>query len=265
MGYTIDRWTKEQPGTMTLLEDGIQFASTENNILNFRQIFDNPSRLSGQTITYSALAEGNVSIVIGVNGGYPAADEPVGTGRRVYAITYTLPDPLYELQLYIQVKKNSTAKVCAAKLELGSTQTIARKKGDVWLFNGPPPNKVLELSKCQKYQYTPFTDFDGYGDLSTSWAWDEVSVLTTTYCTPLRKRPTLIVDDISKFRISAKTESGMRNDIVPTGMRVQNFIGDRIALWIDVDRSYGIIPGSVADLWVADAAGTVPLIFDANL
>lgn len=41
--------------------------------------------------------------------------------------------------------------IVAAKLELGPNQTLAHKEGDVWVLNDPPPNKALELAKCQRY------------------------------------------------------------------------------------------------------------------
>ena len=41
----------------------------------------------------------------------------------------------------------------AAKLELGSVQTLAHQAGDgSWALNDPPPDKALELAKCQRYQ-----------------------------------------------------------------------------------------------------------------
>ena len=39
------------------------------------------------------------------------------------------------------------------KLELGPVQTLAHKdENGNWILNDPPPNKVLELAKCQRYQ-----------------------------------------------------------------------------------------------------------------
>ncbi len=39
------------------------------------------------------------------------------------------------------------------KLELGSVQTLAHKdENGNWILNDPPPNKALELVKCQRYQ-----------------------------------------------------------------------------------------------------------------
>jgi len=43
--------------------------------------------------------------------------------------------------------------IIAAKLELGSHQTLAHQDADGnWVLNDPPPNKALELAKCQRYQ-----------------------------------------------------------------------------------------------------------------
>lgn len=46
----------------------------------------------------------------------------------------------------------------AAKLELGLNQTLAHQDEDgAWVLNDPPPDKALELAKCQRY-YQIFTD-----------------------------------------------------------------------------------------------------------
>jgi len=48
------------------------------------------------------------------------------------------------------VGTEKTAK--AAKLELGSQQTLAHQdESGNWVLNDPPPNKALELLKCQRY------------------------------------------------------------------------------------------------------------------
>ena len=46
---------------------------------------------------------------------------------------------------------SSTLKIYAAKLELGSVQTLAHQENGVWVLNDPPPNYAEELAKCQRY------------------------------------------------------------------------------------------------------------------
>lgn len=42
--------------------------------------------------------------------------------------------------------------IIAVKLELGDQQTLAHQDASGnWVLNDPPPNKALELLKCQRY------------------------------------------------------------------------------------------------------------------
>ena len=53
---------------------------------------------------------------------------------------------------------HSTSYLKAVKLELGPVQTLAHQDADGnWVLNDPPPNKALELLKCQRY-YQVFSD-----------------------------------------------------------------------------------------------------------
>ena len=63
--------------------------------------------------------------------------------------------------LYIfNPKQETTVFVKAIKLELGSHQTLAHKDAaGNWVLNDPPPDKVLELLKCQRY-YQVFSSAD---------------------------------------------------------------------------------------------------------
>lgn len=44
--------------------------------------------------------------------------------------------------------------ILAVKLELGTQQTLARQENGVWVLNDAPPNKALEMAKCQRYFQT---------------------------------------------------------------------------------------------------------------
>ena len=49
-------------------------------------------------------------------------------------------------------KQETTVFVKAIKLELGSQQTLAHQDAaGNWVLNDPPPDKALELLKCQRY------------------------------------------------------------------------------------------------------------------
>ena len=73
--------------------------------------------------------------VPGVMYAYANSDDTAGQWRIVLVNTSESP-----LQIF------------AVKLELGPVQTLAHRDPDgKWILNDAPPNKVLELLKCQRY------------------------------------------------------------------------------------------------------------------
>lgn len=65
---------------------------------------------------------------------------------------YAQSDETEGLWRVVLVNHSTTAlKPVAAKFELGSVQTLAHKEGDTWVLNDPPPDKGMELLKCQRY------------------------------------------------------------------------------------------------------------------
>lgn len=111
-GYFLDRW-KLTSGSVTISSGGITLNGTIQQILE--------TAPSG-TLTASYLTSSGVQKAL-----YDSAS-------KTFSITAT----------------NTLIK--AAKLELGSVQTLAHLEGSTWVLNDPPPNKALELAKCQRYQ-----------------------------------------------------------------------------------------------------------------
>ena len=95
------------------------------------------------------------------------------TGDDLYSVTGTVSfqdqngscsfaTPFGEIRMYtynslteftIDVAPGKETKIQAAKLELGSFQTLAHKEGSKWVLN-EIPDYALELLKCQRYQFT---------------------------------------------------------------------------------------------------------------
>lgn len=69
--------------------------------------------------------------------------------------TFTFPAEMHGLRFLLRSPSSAediSATFAAAKLELGSEQTLAHQDADRnWVLNDPPPNKALELEKCQRY------------------------------------------------------------------------------------------------------------------
>lgn len=151
-GYTVDRWLAHDTALTGVRVENVagEYISITGNQINFYQRFEALNNVKGKTITFSALVYGNVRLILGVNGTYPFGSD-TSNGLSLLSLTHELPSDLNSLILFIRTMSNSVHKIYAAKLEMGTKQTLAHKEGDIWVLNDTPPNKSLELLKCQRY------------------------------------------------------------------------------------------------------------------
>lgn len=184
--YTIDRWQGGQNEIIVRVEDG--YISCTGTGVNFQQFIR--SNLAGQIICMSALCAGNARLILGYiqNGAYqyPAAADINQESIGLLTLTYYIPVDAIQPTIFLQTRFG-TVRYYAAKLELGPVQTLAHKEGDTWVLNDPPPDKALELAKCQQYQV--------FGPLHGVKVWDHMNGWCGFYIpTPviLKRAPTLI-------------------------------------------------------------------------
>ena len=158
-GYTIDRW-KLHNGKLTLNENGAitSLVNTDSGMNRnvFAQLIENYSNFVGKTLTFSVLAEdinGTVTVTA-----YESGTKASYTGNAISSdglstVTFTISDDAAptEFRVHTLLSASGSFRPIAAKLELGPVQTLAHKEGDTWVLNDPPPNKALELAKCQRY------------------------------------------------------------------------------------------------------------------
>ncbi len=147
--YVIDRWqwvSLGEDSTFSVINNGIEFFNG-----NINQYLEND--YSGKTLTMSILfADGTLKSGTNI---FPAKGTDVKTAEflgdsqlRMWC-THTSNGIK---AVGILAKPGYTAKPVAAKLELGSHQTLAHQDASGnWVLNDPPPNKALELAKCQRY------------------------------------------------------------------------------------------------------------------
>lgn len=115
--YFLDRW-KLTSGTVTINSDGITLNGTMVQILE---------SAVGAPVVATVLTEAGISEVV------PTYSD----ATKTFTITA------------------QNKKLLGAKLELGSTQTLAHQDGSVWQFN-ELPDYGEELAKCQRYCFAPF-------------------------------------------------------------------------------------------------------------
>ncbi len=155
-GYTIDRWSfgcDSEESKVMVGAGGIGLRSAENSGYNNLEQRIPKSRFLSGVYTLSFLvsnpSETKQVYIFGVD----TVWDPQGAlcSITAYVDCNALPDIVT-----IGLQKSISATpltVIAAKLELGSQQTLAHQDAaGNWVLNDPPPDKTLELLKCQWYQ-----------------------------------------------------------------------------------------------------------------
>lgn len=203
--YTIDRWRADGNGTITL-KDGYIDVFNNNSWCSVMQYIDNPKCFAGKTLTASMLRrdENPLKLMLYVDG--KSLGEVLKTDKLV-STTVTLPDNVSSFAILFGADANKTSSILAAKLELGSAQTLAHKEGDRWILN-EIPDFGEQLRRCTYYaekvesEDTPAITNSTYVPSGTTSA-----VFILPYA---RKRtvPAINFNDVSNYRIIARSISG---------------------------------------------------------
>ena len=144
-GYFIDRWILGgYDQTVTITNSGLHWSTTTG--IWCTQVIENFDELIGRTLTLSAIIDGVLYSVTGVlNESSRMSMQPVGSlfvelthdEKGFRFVTYNDPTP--------------TVTILAAKLELGSEQTLAHQDaGGDWVLN-EIPDYGEQLARCQRY------------------------------------------------------------------------------------------------------------------
>lgn len=165
--YSIDRWrgsgsmTSSNPENVALSSGYVTLSC--NSSAGFSQRIENYAALAGKTVTVSFLVEvtaGKYGIVIH-DGSSHELIEATPNGKQLYTAQYSVPSSISNFYVYLDGKTSPcSAKLYAAKLEIGSTQTLAHwdETAQKWVLN-EVPNFEVELAKCQRYFQTLKSSF----------------------------------------------------------------------------------------------------------
>lgn len=153
-GYTIDRWALKAGVSIKLLAGDIEFSAPNSG--DWNQILDGGFDLiKGKTFTISYLTMDNV-LVFGsgtVPSNAPSATTLYLSASEEVRCAFGYSTVHKHPFVSFAAGSKTSAKIVAVKLELGPVQTLAHQDKDGnWVLNDPPPNKALELAKCQRYQ-----------------------------------------------------------------------------------------------------------------
>ena len=179
--YTVDRWLGSSGFDLYVDSDGVSVSAANKSI--FQRIDSSLySQLVGRTVTLSVMkANGSIVSATGIvkNTGNSFANESDSD-----VSLYLTKDSIAN---FVQiVLKNTTVKVRAVKLELGTVSTLTMDT---------VPNYQQELAKCQRYyqefRATNENDWIALGFASTATSFEVVLPLIV----PMRVKPTITMTD----------------------------------------------------------------------
>lgn len=157
----FDRWNIAN-GELTIELDGVLIHQNLNSW--FSQNINNPTRLAGETITFSMLVQAIDSGILRIAIGDSADPGNFGSGAlldtqfnageiKLLSVTATIQTGCSVVLSQNLSAEGMTYKCFAAKLEIGGTQTLASQKldGEWDLLPQPENSYVTQLLTCQYY------------------------------------------------------------------------------------------------------------------
>lgn len=205
VGYTVDRWMigAGSNGTLSLTESGLKLTRTDG-IMYLAHRISKTQIPEGTTLTYSALTTLGLYSISFVVKNDTYHEQDVGGGISL-GWNYT-PAEMMELTL-VNNTQNSDVIPIAAKLELGSTQTLAHKENGVWVLN-EIPDFGEQLRRCMYYAEKIE---DGNTPVITNATFIPAGATSATFVLPYeRKRtyPSIRFNDVSNYRVIVRSMSG---------------------------------------------------------
>ncbi len=150
------------------------------------------------------------------------------------------------------------------KLELGPVQTLAHKdENGNWILNDPPPNKALELAKCQRLQQEIVGGDKQFGSVGLAFGQHQ----TTCYVNvpigvPLRSNPAVRYRGV--WRLVEETSlSNWVNDINVSNITFERMTNNLVTLHLTTNSN--LDPTKTYALCYASFTQTNSLLLDANL
>jgi hypothetical protein len=155
-GYGIDRWKSiNDTSSYSLSDEGLSV--TAGNFCHV-QLLENVAELVGKTVTVSIFFQENtattsiaISRVVGGTTASPSIVAMSGKTKGVLSGTFVVEDDLEGICISNTPAFDGSIKIVAAKLELGSQQTLAHQDDNGnWVLN-EIPNYGEQLIRCKRF------------------------------------------------------------------------------------------------------------------
>ncbi len=269
-GYTIDRWRIAQgmKAAVRITDSGLEIKRTSDTRAIFQQVLTIDDRefvqsFAGREVTLSALFGQELrSVTMTIPTSNDENWYPAGTsGSKVnsmyvrLSINSNTTTGYFDLNfdIYVSAGGAGGGPITAVKLELGSQQTLAHQDAaGNWVLNDPPPDKALELLKCQRYQIS--LNPKGYGARTVGFGIANSESVCYVFCpipVLLRANPSINVS--GAWRLVSPS-------VVVNNIEVNNVSGNVVKLKVTAS---GLTIGKAYALESADDSSNI--ILDANL
>ena len=157
--YTIDRWYNNGAGTVTVTSNGLVVNGTQYN--RIEQYIENSQLLNGQVVTASVLVKNpdnkiRINVYNRTTSVSRAYDFPASSTFQLCSFTTTVTGATSSsigFLIYPGADQTTSKSmtIVAAKLEIGSKQTLAHQDiNGNWVLN-EIPNYGEQLARCQRY------------------------------------------------------------------------------------------------------------------
>lgn len=263
IGYTIDRWLIADGGKLSLHDSLVFSGQSKNGYDNIRQLVESGKVITGAAYTLSLLyksdnSDFNLTVKdLGANKIFKDALLPLTNGTTgLVSMQFTALEQQHNFWVGI-IRKTMGAKSSiypiAVKLEPGTQQTLAHQDAaGNWVLNDPPPDKALEMLKCQRYQIAVNASNLGGRTVGTGFATSSSTCfIVCPVPTTLRAKPTSIISGSWKL---------VYPEIAVSNTEVNNITGNAVKLKVTAS---GLTAGQFYALEsVRDGSN---IILDANL
>ena len=200
-GPSIDRWNASSANCIVALgyNNYIVIKSSTAGAQNlFLQYFENKEMFAGKTVTISAIINSTLvqsTIQVPADSSTwgstitPGSDSVSGCSIYLRYLNSKLCFVFYASSSYVA---NTNILIQAAKIEIGNTQTLAHKVGNVWVLN-EIPDYAEQLMKCQRY-YQRYGNAQSYRVFAIGYMQSDTSArFFLPLSVPMVRKPTATV------------------------------------------------------------------------
>lgn len=159
--YTVDGWKLEDSTgstlTVDIIDKGIELTTNDGEGVQYW--FTQNTEFVGDgetTYTFSVLVDDVIATPDEMSIWFDGGAGIFFSAPGLYSVTYKFPEQA-AVTCRVVLRNNQSVRLVAAKLELGSQQTLAHQENGVWVLN-EIPDYATELLKCQRYYQIFKTD-----------------------------------------------------------------------------------------------------------